>query len=141
MPAAKSVNELRPLCYEHHREMRLHPGFLNPGGDGTQTMVYSCTQPDCFIRYDLYRGYFLLSQNGNRSETEIVPSVTCLQDQAPLYLAEINLEKRNFRSWTCPQCGAKHTNEDGLVGMTSQESQDHDAENTTKSESGSSPGG
>ena len=120
MPAAKSVNELRPLCYEHHREMRLHPGFSNPGGDGTQTVVYSCTQPDCFIRYDLYRGYFLLSQNGNRNEMDILPSLRCVRDGTPLYLAEIDQEKRALRLWLCPQCGAQRSNEDDLVGATAE---------------------
>jgi len=56
-----------------------------------------------------------------------------------MYLSEIHPEKREFRLWTCPHCGAKRTNEDGLVGMTSQESQDRDGKNTTKSESSSSP--
>jgi hypothetical protein len=139
MPAAKSVNEVRPLCYEHHREMRPHPGFSNSGGDATETIVYGCTQPDCLVRYDISRGYFRLSQNGNRDEIEIVPRVRCVLDRAPMYLSEIRPEKREFRLWTCPQCGAKHTNEDGLVGMTSGESQDHDRKNTTKSESSSSP--
>jgi hypothetical protein len=141
MPAAKSVNEVRPLCYEHHREMRLHPGFLNTGGDGTETMVYGCTVPDCLIRYDASRGYLRLSPNLNGDEMEIVPRVRCVLDRAPMYLAEIHPEKREFRLWTCPLCGAKHTNEDGLVGMSSRESQDHDRKNTTKSESSSSPDG
>jgi hypothetical protein len=38
-----------------------------------------------------------------------------------MYLAEIDLKKRAFRLWRCPQCDARRTNEDGLVGSASQE--------------------
>jgi hypothetical protein len=139
MPAAKSTKELRPLCYEHHREMNLDRGFSNTGADGTETIVYGCTEAGCLVNYNRSRGYFLLSQNGNRDEKQMVPRVTCGLDRAPMYLAEIDPENRSFRVWTCPQCGAKRTNEEGLVGMTAQESQDHQRENTAKSESGASP--
>jgi hypothetical protein len=139
MPAAKPTRELRPLCYEHHREMKLNRSFLNTDGDETQTIVYGCTEPDCLVHYNASRGYFMLNQNGNRDETEIVPRVRCVLDGAPMYLAEINPEKRGFRQWTCPHCGAKRTNEEGLVGSPSQESQDHDVENAAKSESSASP--
>ena len=139
MPAAKPTKELRPLCYEHHREMNLNRGILNTGGDGTQTIVYGCTEPDCLVYYNVSRGYFTLNQNGNSRDLGMVPKVRCAIDGASMYLAEINPQKRDFRLWTCPHCGAKHTNEEDLVGLPSQEPQDHDGENAAKSESSASP--
>jgi hypothetical protein len=62
----------------------------------------------------------MLNQDGNANEMDIVPKIRCVFDGAPMYLAEINLEKRDFRLWKCPQCGARHTNEDDLVGVASQ---------------------
>jgi hypothetical protein len=41
-----------------------------------------------------------------------------------MYLAEIDQEKRDFRMWRCPQCDGRRTNEEGLIGLASQEIQD-----------------
>ena len=124
MPATQPGNELHTLCYEHHAEMRLNRSFLNSDGDATQTLAYACAEPDCVVHYSTSRGYFILNQNGNRDEMDMVPKVRCFLDGAPMYLAEINPEKRGFRLWKCPQCGARRTNEEGLVGPASQEIQD-----------------
>ena len=124
MPATQPSKELRAFCHEHHVKMRLDQSLLNSEGDPAQTFAYACTEPDCLVRYNMYRGYFILSQNGNGDEMDMVPKVRCFLDGAPMYLAEINPEKRGFRPWKCPQCGARRTNEEGLVGPASQEIQD-----------------
>jgi len=41
-----------------------------------------------------------------------------------MYLAETDLGKKEFRLWRCPQCDARHTNEEGLIGPASKEIQD-----------------
>jgi len=94
------------------------------GHDPTQTLAYACTEPDCLIHYNIYRGYFILSQSGHTNELDMVPSVQCPHDGAPMYLAEIDQEKRDFRLWRCPQCDGRRTNEEGVIGLASQEIQD-----------------
>jgi len=87
----------------------------------TRTLAYRCTEPDCLVHYDASRGYFVLSQNANTSELDMVPEVKCVRDGMPMYLAETNPEKKGFRLWRCPQCNGVRTNDEGLVGLTSQE--------------------
>ena len=120
MPATQPGNELHTLCYEHHAEMRLNRSFLNSDGDATQTLAYACAEPDCVVHYSTSRGYFILNQDGN-NELDLVPRVRCLHDGTPMYLAEINPEKRGFRLWICPQCDGRCTNEEGLMGLASQD--------------------
>jgi hypothetical protein len=139
MPVAHQSKHLRQFCHEHLLEMRLNRSSLNNGGDATRATTYGCTKPDCLVRYNPSRGYFMLSQNGNRDEMDVLAKVRCFLDGAPLYLAEISPEKRSFRLWTCPQCGARRTNEEGLAGLTSQEIQDLGGENTAQSEPAGTP--
>jgi hypothetical protein len=120
MPATRLSEEFRPLCYEHHSEMRLNESHLN-GDQGTkQTLVHACLEPNCLVHYSASRGYFIQSHNGRMNEMDKIPSVPCFQDGMPMYLAEIDEERRAFRLWKCPQCGGRHTNEESLVGAASQ---------------------
>ena len=118
MPANQAKNDLRPLCHEHRLEMRLNRS-LNNGGNATQA-AYGCTEPACLVHYNSSRGYFM-SQDGNRDEMASLPKVRCPLDGAPMFLAEISPDKRSFRLWRCPECGARRTNEEGLVGLASEE--------------------
>ncbi len=120
MPATQPRKELRAFCHEHHVKMRLNQSLLNSEGDPTQKLAYACTEPDCLVHYNTYRGYFILSQNGIANEPDMVPRVRCPHDGTPMYLAEIDLEKRAFRLWICPQCDKRRTNEEGLIGLASQ---------------------
>jgi len=124
MPATQPSKELRAFCHEHHLKMRLDQSLLNSEGDPTQTLAYACTEPDCLVHYNIYRGYFILSQGGKTNEPDMVPSVRCPHDGAPMYLAEIDLEKRGLRLWICPQCDRRRTNEEDLIGLASQGIQD-----------------
>jgi hypothetical protein len=93
MPATQANKDLRPLCHEHLLEMRLNQSFLKNGGDATQATAYGCTEPDCPVRYNPTRAYFMLSQNGNRDEIDMLPKVRCFLDGTPMYLAEISPER------------------------------------------------
>jgi hypothetical protein len=123
MPAAQPSKDLRVLCHEHLLEM-------NRESDGTQAITHGCMEADCLVHYNTSRGYFMLNQSGNQDETDMVPKVRCFLDGAPMYLAEINPAKRDYRLWTCPQCGARRTNEEGLA---SPKVQDLGAKNTAQS--------
>jgi hypothetical protein len=120
MPATQPSKELRALCHEHHVEMRLNQRILNSKGDVKHIIAYACTEPDCLVHYNIYRGYFMLSQDRNANEVDMVPRVRCPDDGTPMYLAEIDREKRDFRLWKCPQCDGRRTNDEGLIGSASQ---------------------
>jgi hypothetical protein len=124
MPATQPTQELRALCYEHHVEMRLNVSLLNSEQEAQQTLTNACTEPDCLVHYNISRGYFMPGQNGTTHERDTIPSVRCLRDGMPMYLAAIDQERRAFRLWECPQCGGRQTNEDGLVGLASKEVQE-----------------
>ena len=124
MPATQPSKELRAFCHEHHVKMRLNQSLLNSEGDPTQKLAYACTEPDCLVHYNIYRGYFIPGQNENTNELDTVPRVRCPHDGTLMYLAEIDLEKRSFRLWICPQCDGRRTNEEGLIGLASQGIQD-----------------
>jgi hypothetical protein len=124
MPATQLNKELRALCYEHHVEMRLDACLLNGEQKDKQTLAYTCLEPDCPAHYSILRGYFIPSQNGNKHGADKVPSVRCLHDGMPMYLAEVDQEKKSSRLWLCPDCGTRRTNEDDLVGVSSQEVQE-----------------
>jgi len=98
--------QLHALCYEHHVKMAM-TGLVK------QT-AYACPKPDCSVRYSPSNGYFLAPEHGP-VESYLTPRVACPCDGQPMYLAEINREKRAFRLWRCPQCDASRTNEEGLV--------------------------
>ena len=117
MPATQPSKELRALCHEHHVEMRLNQSLVNSDGDATQMLAYACSKPDCLVHYDISRGYFILTQNGNTNELDMVPNVRCPHDGTPMYLAESDLRKRAFRLWICPQCDTRRTNEEALIGL------------------------
>src|SRR3981189_1874300 len=90
MPATQPSKELRALCHEHHVEMRLNQGILNSKGDAKHTLAYACAEPDCLVHYNIYRGYFILNQDGNTNELAMVPRVRCPHDGTPMYLAEVD---------------------------------------------------
>ena len=131
MPATQPSKELRALCHEHHAEMRLNQSLLNSEDDAKHTLAYACTEPDCLVHYSIYRGYFILSRNGNTKELDMVPRVRCPHDGTPMYLAEIHQAKRDFHLWRCPhpQCDARRTNEADLIDLAPQGIQDHSGKN------------
>ena len=117
MPASQPGQALRTLCYEHHVEMRLQQSFSNGGENTRKTATFACPEADCRVHYSIDGGYFLTGQNGHRNDLEVIPAVRCLDDGAPMYLAEIDLDKREYRLWICPRCGGQRTHEQGLVGV------------------------
>lgn len=107
--------------------MRPNQGLSQGESEVIQTLTYACTAPDCLVHYNISRGYFL-SQSGNGNEWDQMPKVKCFHDGTPMYLAEIDLEKRAFRLWRCPQCGASLTNEEGLIGLAPMKIQESGAQ-------------
>ena len=130
MSATQPSKELRALCHEHHVEMRPNRGVSQGESEIAQTLTYACTAPDCLVHYNISRGYFL-SQNGNGNEWDQMPKVKCFHDGAPVYLAEIDPEKRAFRLWRCPQCDGRRTNEEDLIGLAPQGIRDDRGKNAT----------
>jgi hypothetical protein len=113
--------QLHPHCYEHHVEMRMVEAFVESIGLQTHASAYACPQPGCGVHYVAPNGYFVVPKNGNAG-SDMTPRVICARDGQPMYLAEINPEKQDFRLWRCPQCDSTRTNEEGLVtglGVTS----------------------
>ena len=117
MLATKPSKLDQPLCYEHHVRMEASGRVVT--SDGADRHSYACTKGECRVHYSDSSGYFVVSQNRNPSEPEIVPKVRCRQDGMPMYLAEIKPEKKDFRSWRCPQCGGTRTNDEDLIGLAS----------------------
>ena len=124
MPANQPSEALRALCYEHHVEMRLKQNFSNGEQNTRKTAMFACPEASCLVHYSISGGYFLAIQNGHRNDLEVIPAVRCLDDGTPMYLAEIDLDKRDYRLWICPQCGGRRTHEQGLVGVASRGNQD-----------------
>jgi hypothetical protein len=121
MPAAQRSKEVRPFCYEHHVEMRLTQSHPDGKDATTQAPAYVCTELDCSVHYSVFRGYFVPGQKGTANERAVVPNVRCLHDGTPMYLAELDPDKRSFRLWICPHCDARRTNEEGLIGLGAEE--------------------
>ena len=113
-PPLPKTGALQPLCHEHHLEMRLTQVPLQTGSEPSQTLVYACPEPDCFVHYDGSHGYFIVTDNGNGIDRDMMPEVRCSQDGLPMYLAEVVPAQRSFRLWRCPQCNSSHRNEDEL---------------------------
>ncbi len=97
--------DLHVLCYEHHTEM-----LLECRSEPTETFLYACREPGCFIHYYSSQGYFIEPTNGDRSEPEIKPGVHCPKDGRVMYLAEVRPDRKSFRLWKCPECDAIRTN-------------------------------
>jgi hypothetical protein len=111
----KTSADLRPLCYEHHVEMKPVQILLERHIHPEPTLAYACPEPDCLIYYTSKSGYFVTS----------TPDVICPLHGLSMYLAEVNPERRSFRLWRCPQVGCEvtHTNDRLLVGGTERSDQ------------------
>lgn len=106
--------QFHALCHEHHIEMRFTQVVVQAEHGQTEISTYACPQPDCGVRYTPSNGYFVVSKQA-QVELDMTPRVICLRDGRPMYLAELNPTKRDFRLWRCPQCDSTRTNEEGLV--------------------------
>lgn len=114
MPTPQREKQLHPLCREHHGEMKLIDLLLHAEGLAGGASAYACPEPDCIVHYHPVNGYFIAAKNG-LAESDMTPRVKCIRDGRPMYLAQINPEKRAFRLWRCPRCEASHSNEDEQV--------------------------
>ena len=121
MIGTQQKREVQAFCHEHHVKMKLAEVRLREGGETPHIVAYSCTEPDCRVHYNISRGYFVPNYSGTAKDLDMLmlPRIRCLKDGAPMYLAETDPAKRGFRLWICPQCDARHTNEDDLVATES----------------------
>lgn len=121
MPATQRKPELQALCHEHHVKMKPREIHLEGWREPPQISGYACTEPTCQVHYNRARGYFIPNFSGTANDIDVLmlPRVRCPKDGTPMYLAEINPAIRGFRLWICPECDAKHTNEEDLVGTES----------------------
>ena len=103
---------LHVLCYQHHTEMLLE---LRSGP--AEKLLYVCKEPGCPIRYNSSDGYFIDTEDAKTIEQEMVPGVSCPNDEHLMYLAEVRPERRSFRVWRCPECNASRTNEESSDGL------------------------
>jgi len=102
----------RILCYQHHIEMS-----LEFGSEPLEALLYACREPGSLIRYDSSHGYFSDLMDAKTILQEMVPRVSCPGDEHPMYLAEVQPEKKKFSLWKCPECNASRTNKESLLGL------------------------
>jgi hypothetical protein len=99
MPATKHAPIIRPLCYEHHVQMRPCESLSHD-----EPLVYACRKPACFLHYSCSRGYFVNSKDVDITERDGIACVHCPRDWSPMYLLEVHPERRSYRLWRCPKC-------------------------------------
>jgi len=75
----------------------------------------SAGSPVVSIHYNSSQGYFIESQNGDRSESEIKPGVHCPKDERLMYLAEVRPEKKELP----PMENARNVTRSALMGEIS----------------------
>jgi transposase-like protein len=85
--------------------------------EAAEKPLHVCAEPGCLIRYNSSDGYFIATEDAKTIEQEMVPRVSCPNDEHPMYLAEVRPEKRSFRLWKCPKCNASRTNEESSPGL------------------------
>jgi len=66
-------------------------------------------EPGCFIHYNSSQGYFIESQNGDRSESEIKPGVHCPKDER-LCTSRRCGRKKELPPMEMPECDGIRTN-------------------------------
>jgi hypothetical protein len=104
--------DLQVLCYQHHRKM-----LPKLRSESTEPLLYICRETDCLVRYDCLTGYFVDTADKKALELEILPRVRCTSDERPMYLVKSEGERRSFRLWKCPECGATRKNEEFSRGL------------------------
>src|SRR5713101_4686441 len=140
VPALDKGRRIRPLCHEHHAEMRLTQVLLKIENEATQTDAYVCPVPRCLVHYNSPHGYFITRRNENGIERDMMPRVACSQDGVRMYLAEVRSTLRSFRLWRCPQCGVSHTNQEPVLAKNGTTAHAPMAENSSEpNSSGSIP--
>jgi hypothetical protein len=108
----RARKDLHILCYEHHIEMKLGRVLLKLRGKPAEALVYACPEPGCLVHYQNLRGYFIVIQEANTIERDMVPRVRCSNDGQLMYLAEVRPERKGFRLWKCPKCNTSRSNQE-----------------------------
>jgi hypothetical protein len=96
----KTRRDLRPLCYEHHVEMKPVQLEKRTSPFTTYSLAYVCPLSGCVICYAPRTGYFA-AEGGDQTKRAEVLHVNCPQDGQPMYLAEVHPQKTSLRLWRC----------------------------------------
>jgi|HubBroStandDraft_4_1064222.scaffolds.fasta_scaffold112847_1 hypothetical protein len=102
MAAEKTKGDLRPLCYEHHVEMKSVRLEKSTNPFTTYSLAYVCPISGCVICFARGTGYFAAEGGGgDQTKPAEVLRVSCPQDEQPMYLAEVHPQKTSLRLWRC----------------------------------------
>jgi hypothetical protein len=77
-----------------------------------EMLGYACPKPGCLVRYQNLRGYFIARREASLIERDMLPCVRCSKDRQLMYLAEVWLERKDFRLWKCPKCNTSRRNQE-----------------------------
>jgi hypothetical protein len=100
MEVEKTKRDPRPLCYEHHVEMKPVQLERSTHPFTTYSLVYACPVSRCAICYAGRTGYFA-AEGGDQSKRAGVLQVSCPQDGQPMFLAEVHPQNTSLRLWKC----------------------------------------
>jgi len=105
MAVEKTRGDIRPLCYEHHVEMKPVQLEKSTSPFTTYSLAYACPLSGCVICYAGKTGYFAAEGNDESKRVGVL-RVICPQDGRPMYLAEIHPQNTSLRLWRCgkPNC-------------------------------------
>jgi hypothetical protein len=92
--------------------MKLTRILLKLRSKPAEMLVHTCPEPGCQVHYQEFRGYFIVLQEANTIERDIVPGVRCSKDGQLMYLAEVRPERKGFRLWKCPKCNTSRSNQE-----------------------------
>ena len=106
MAAERIRNDLRPLCFEHHMEMKPVQLEKSTNGFTTHSLAYACPFSACTICYAGKTGYFA-AESDDKSKRTGVLRLSCPQDGLPMYLASIHSENSALRLWRCAKTGCQ----------------------------------
>lgn len=122
MTATQIRSEFLPFCYEHHIVMNPDQILSTTEERPTHEATFACIEPDCLVRYNSSKGYFLLAEDasGNGVKPEPGPRVRCERDGAAMYLSEFLPERPSLRLWKCPLCRIVRANIESHRGLRAQ---------------------
>jgi hypothetical protein len=106
MAAERIRSDLRPLCFEHHIEMKSVQLEKSANGFTTYSLAYACPFSGCTICYTGKTGYFA-AESDQPSKRAGVLRLSCPHDGLPMYLASMHPDNSAWRLWLCAKTGCQ----------------------------------
>lgn|SRR3989442_1379417 len=101
MTIVRMRHDLLVLCPTHNTLMTIVQYRLSTAIGPESKTAYACEQPGCTYQYDIFNGYFTISESeGLRKDAKW--RQTCPRDELPLYIAQFEPQK-SCRTWRCAQ--------------------------------------